>query len=76
LWDRIAPGTSGTEVSAPDGKSYPFGPTPRGIVIFTPAGDFMQIHIDSEVPKIANGTMPRPRNMPASMRGIIAQFGH
>ena len=34
------------EVTAPDGKkSFPFGPTPRGILIFTPEGDFAQIHI-------------------------------
>ena len=40
------------EVTAPDGKkSFPFGPTPRGMVIFTPGGDFMQIHIASEVPR-------------------------
>src|SRR5262245_56872547 len=44
------------EVTAPDGKkSFPFGPKPRGILIFTPEGDFAQIHIASEVPKIANG---------------------
>jgi hypothetical protein len=44
------------EVTAPDGKkSFPFGPTPRGILIFTPDGDFTQIHIASEVPKIASG---------------------
>src|SRR5688572_14947573 len=43
------------EVTAPDGsKSFPFGPKPRGMVIFTPQGDFMQIHIAAEVPKIAN----------------------
>src|SRR6185436_3783383 len=44
------------EVTAPDGKkSFPFGPTPRGMVMFAPDGNFMQIHIASEVPKIANG---------------------
>ena len=44
------------EVTAPDGqKSFPFGPKPRGILIFAPEGDFAQIHIASEVPKIASG---------------------
>src|SRR4249919_4350552 len=44
------------EITAPDGtKSFPFGPTPRGMVMFAPDGNFMQIHIASEVPKIANG---------------------
>ena len=66
------------EVTAPDGKkSFPFGPTPRGMVIFTPAGDFMQIHIASEVPKIANGNRmaATPEEYAAIMRGTIAQFG-
>jgi Lipocalin-like domain len=66
------------EVTAPDGtKSYPFGPKPRGMVIFTPAGDFMQIHIASEVPKIANGNRmaATPEEYAGIMRGTIAQFG-
>ena len=66
------------EITAPDGKkSYPFGPTPRGMVIFTPAGDFMQIHIASEVPKIANGNrlQATPEEYAGIMRGTIAQFG-
>jgi hypothetical protein len=66
------------EVTAPDGKkSYPFGPKPRGMVIFTAAGDFMQIHIASEVPKIANGNRlnATPEEYAGIMRGTIAQFG-
>jgi hypothetical protein len=66
------------EVTAPDGtKSFPFGPTPRGMVIFTPAGDFMQIHIASGVPKIANGNRlnATPEEYASIMRGTIAQFG-
>jgi hypothetical protein len=66
------------EVTAPDGKkSYPFGPKPRGMVIFTPAGDFMQIHIASEVPRIANGNrlQATPEEYAGIMRGTIAQFG-
>jgi lipocalin-like protein len=66
------------EITAPDGKkSYPFGPKPRGMVIFTPEGDFMQIHIASEVPKIANGNrlQATPEEYAGIMRGTIAQFG-
>jgi hypothetical protein len=66
------------EVTAPDGKkSFPFGPKPRGMVIFTPGGDFMQIHIASEVPKIANGNRlnATPEEYAGIMRGTIAQFG-
>jgi hypothetical protein len=66
------------EVTAPDGKkSFPFGPTPRGILIFTPDGDFAQIHIASEVPKIASGNRlaATPEEYAGIMRGTIAQFG-
>jgi Lipocalin-like domain len=43
------------EVTAPDGtKSLPFGDTPKGILIFTPDGHFSQIHVASDVPKIAS----------------------
>jgi len=66
------------EITAPDGtKSFPFGPKPRGMVIFTPDGDFMQIHIASEVPKIANGNRmaATPEEYAGIMRGTIAQFG-
>ena len=66
------------EVTAPDGKkSFPFGPTPRGMVIFTPGGDFMQIHIASEVPKIANGNRlaATAEEYAGILRGTIAQFG-
>ena len=66
------------EVTAPDGqKSFPFGPKPRGILIFTPEGDFAQIHIASEVPKIASGNRlaATPEEYAGIMRGTIAQFG-
>ena len=66
------------EVTAPDGKkSFPFGPTPRGILIFTAEGDFAQIHIASEVPKIASGNRlaATPEEYAGIMRGTIAQFG-
>ena len=38
------------EVVAPDGKkSFPFGETPNGILIFTAGGQFAQIHVASDV---------------------------
>jgi hypothetical protein len=44
------------EVTAADGKkSFPFGETPKGILIFTPDGRFAQIHVASDVPKFASG---------------------
>jgi Lipocalin-like domain len=43
------------EVTAPDGKkSFPFGETPKGILIFTPDGRFAQIHVAADVPKIVS----------------------
>src|SRR5436305_12248521 len=50
-WDFVV-----AEVTAPDGKkSFPFGETPKGILIFTPDGRFAQIHIAGDVPKFASG---------------------
>jgi hypothetical protein len=44
------------EATAPDGKkSFIFGETPKGILIFTPDGHFAQIHVASDVPKFASG---------------------
>jgi hypothetical protein len=44
------------EVTAADGKkSFPFGETPKGILIFTPDGRFAQIHVAGDVPKFASG---------------------
>ena len=49
-WDFVV-----AEVKAPDGKiSYPFGETPKGILIFTPDGRFAQIHVAGDLPKIAS----------------------
>src|SRR3982074_3552139 len=50
-WDFVV-----AEITAADGKkSYPFGETPKGILIFTPDGRFAQIHVASDVPRIASG---------------------
>ena len=66
------------EVTAPDGKkSFPFGETPKGILIFTPDGRFAQIHVASDVPKIAskNRLTGTPEEYAAIMRRSLSVFG-
>jgi len=66
------------EVSAPDGKkSFPFGETPKGILIFTPDGHFAQIHVAADVPKIAsnNRMTGTPEEYAAIMKRSISVFG-
>lgn len=72
-WDFVV-----AEVKAPDGKkSYPFGETPRGILVFTPDGRFAQIHVASDVPKIAsnNRLTGTAEEYGAIMRRSISVFG-
>jgi hypothetical protein len=72
-WDFVI-----AEITAPDGKkSFPFGEKPKGILIFTPDGRFAQIHVASEVPKIAanNRMMGTAEEYQAIMRGSISVFG-
>ena len=66
------------EVSAADGsKSFPFGETPKGILIFTADGSFTQIHIAGDVPKIAsnNRLTGTPEEYAAIMRRSLSVFG-
>jgi lipocalin-like protein len=66
------------EVTAPDGKkSFPFGETPKGMLIFTPDGHFTQIHVASDVPKIAsnNRLTGTPEEYGAIMRRSLSVFG-
>jgi len=66
------------EVTAPDAKkSFPFGETPKGILIFTPDGHFSQIHVASDVPKIASGNRltGTPEEYSAIMRRSLSVFG-
>jgi hypothetical protein len=72
-WDFVV-----AEVTAPDGKkSFPFGQTPKGVVIFTSDGRFAQIHVASEAPAIAsnNRMTGTADEYAAIMRGSIAAFG-
>ena len=66
------------EVTAPDGKkSFPFGETPKGILIFTADGRFAQIHVAGDVPKIAsnNRLTGTPEEYAAIMRRSLSVFG-
>ncbi len=66
------------EVTAPDGKkSFPFGETPKGILIFTPDGHFAQIHVASDVPKFASGNRltGTAEEYAAIMRRSLSVFG-
>jgi hypothetical protein len=71
-WDFVV-----AEVKAPDGKvSYPFGKSPKGILIFTPDGRFAQVHV-GEVPKIASNNRLKgtPEEYAAIMHGSLSVFG-
>jgi hypothetical protein len=66
------------EVTAPDGKkSFPFGETPKGILIFTLDGRFAQIHVAGDVPKIAsnNRLTGTPEEYAGIMRRSLSVFG-
>ena len=66
------------EVTAPDGKkSFPFGETPKGILIFTADGRFAQIHVAGDIPKIAsnNRMTGTPEEYAAIMRRSLSVFG-
>jgi hypothetical protein len=66
------------EVKAADGKvSYPFGEKPKGILVFTPEGHFTQIHVASDVPRIAsnNRLTGTPEEYAAIMRRSLSVFG-
>ena len=72
-WDFVV-----AEVKAPDGKiSYPFGESPKGILIFTPDGRFAQIHVASDLPRIAsnNRLTGTAEEYGAIMRGSLSVFG-
>src|ERR1700730_10981265 len=72
-WDFVV-----AEVTAPDGKkSFPFGETPKGILIFTPDGRFAQIHVAGDVPRIpSNNRMTGTSEEYAGiMRRSLSVFG-
>jgi hypothetical protein len=71
-WDFVV-----VEVKAPDGKiSYPFGKSPKGMLIFTSDGRFAQVHV-GDVPRIAsnNRLTGTPEEYGAIMHGSLSVFG-
>jgi hypothetical protein len=72
-WDFVI-----AEVKAPDGTvSLPFGDKPKGMIVFTAGGRFAQIHVASDVPKIASGNRltGTPEEYAAIMKRSISAFG-
>jgi hypothetical protein len=72
-WDFVV-----AEVTGPNGKkSFPFGETPKGILIFTAEGRFAQIHVAGDVPKIAsnNRLTGTPEEYAEIMRRSLSVFG-
>jgi hypothetical protein len=72
-WDFVV-----AQVRAPDGKiSFPFGESPKGMLVFTPDGRFMQIHVAGDVPRIAanNRLKGTPEEYAEIMRRSISVFG-
>ena len=72
-WDFVV-----AQVKAPDGKiSFPFGESPKGILIFSPDGRFAQVHVASDVPKIAsnNRLTGTPQEYAEIMRRSLSVFG-
>jgi Lipocalin-like domain len=66
------------EVTAADGStSLPFGDTPKGILIFTGDGHFAQIHVASDLPKIAsnNRLTGTPEEYQAINQRSLSVFG-
>ena len=66
------------EITAADGsKSLPFGDTPKGILVFTPEGYFAQIHVASDVPRIAsnNRMTGTPEEYKAINQRSLSLFG-
>ena len=72
-WDFVI-----AEITAADGtKTLPFGPHPKGQIIFTEDGHFSQVHVSGDLPRIAgnnrlNGTDADNR---AIVQGSLSFFG-
>lgn len=66
------------EITAANGtKTLPFGPSPKGQIIFTADGHFSQVHVSSGLPRISgnnrlNGTDADNR---AIVQGTLSFFG-
>ena len=66
------------EITTADGKnSLPFGDKPRGMLIFTADGQFSQVHVAGDLPRIAgnNRLGGTPEDNRAIVHGSLAMFG-
>ena len=72
-WDFII-----AEIVTQDGKkSFPFGERPKGMLIFTTGGQFSQVHVSGDLPRIAsnNRLAGTPEQNAAIVHGSLALFG-
>jgi hypothetical protein len=72
-WDFII-----AEIVTADGKkSFPFGERPKGMLIFTAGGQFSQVHVSGDLPKIAsnNRLAGTAEQNTAIVHGSLALFG-
>jgi len=66
------------EITAANGtKTLPFGPSPKGQIIFTADGHFSQVHVSSGLPKIAGNNRLNGRDVDnrAIVQGTLSFFG-
>jgi hypothetical protein len=72
-WEFVVAEITGADAK----KSFPFGETPKGVLIFTPEGRFAQIHVASDVPKIASGNRltGTAEEYAAINKGSLSLFG-
>ena len=66
------------EITAADGKkTLPFGPKPKGQIIFTADGHFSQVHVSSGLPRIAsnNRLAGTDADNKAIVQGTLSLFG-
>ena len=72
-WDFII-----AEIVTQDGKkSFPFGERPKGMLVFTTGGQFSQVHVSGDLPRIAsnNRLAGTPEQNTAIVHGSLALFG-
>ena len=66
------------EITTADGKkTLPFGDKPKGMLIFTADGNFSQVHVAGDLPKIAssNRLAGTAEDNKAIVHGSLALFG-
>ncbi len=66
------------EITSADGKkTFPFGEKPKGQIIFTADGHFSQVHVSSELPRIAgnNRLAGTDADYRAISHGSLSFFG-